>query len=153
LPATPPGTVFSQAAAEVVGQGGPPRPLAGLRLLLVDDDLDTCEAMSVLLSRAGARVATASSVPEALAQFARSRPDLLVTDIGMPERDGYDLLRHVRMRSPEQGGNLPAVAMTAYARPEDRERALAAGFQEHVPKPVDPADLVSVLARLAGRNA
>ena len=153
LPATPPGTVSALARAEAPGQEGPSQPLDGLRLLLVDDDLDTCEAMSVLLSRAGARVATASSVPEALAQLARSRPDLLITDIGMPERDGYDLLRQVRMRSPEQGGGLPAVAMTAYARPEDRERALAAGFQEHLPKPVDPADLIVVLARLAGRNA
>jgi PAS domain S-box-containing protein len=153
LPATPPGPAPASLVEEGPGRGAPSLPLSGLRLLLVDDDLDTCEAMAFLLAQAGARVVTASSVPEALNEFERSRPDVLITDIGMPDRDGYDLLRQVRMRSPERGGGVPAIAMTAYARPEDRDRALAAGFQEHVPKPVDPADLVTVLARLAGRDS
>ncbi|HEV2845452.1 MAG TPA: ATP-binding protein, partial [Thermoanaerobaculia bacterium] len=153
LPALPPGPPSASLVSEGPGHGVPALPLSGLRLLLVDDDLDTCEAMAYLLAQAGARVVTASSVPEALNEFERSRPDVLVSDIGMPDRDGYDLLRQVRMRSPERGGGIPAVAMTAYARPEDRVRALAAGFQEHVPKPVDPGDLVTVLARLAGRDA
>jgi PAS domain S-box-containing protein len=153
LPAQPPGPALVSRMTEDPGRGAPSLPLSGLRLLLVDDDLDTCEAMAYLLAQAGARVVTASSVPEALNEFERSRPDVLVSDIGMPDRDGYDLLRQVRMRSPERGGGIPAVAMTAYARPEDRVRALAAGFQEHVPKPVDPGDLVTVLARLAGRDA
>jgi CheY-like chemotaxis protein len=122
---------------------------------VVDDDLDTCEAMSLLLSGNGARVATASCVPEALAAIERSPPDVLIADIGMPGEDGYSLIRKVRTREAgELGrkGGIPAIALTAYARPEDRERALAAGFQEHLPKPVDAAELTAVLAGLAGQG-
>jgi PAS domain S-box-containing protein len=124
-------------------------PLAGLRLLVVDDDLDSCETLSLLLSRAGARVATATSAAEALATLERSRPDVLVADIGMPGENGYDLLHQVRMRPPERGGAVPAIALTAYTRAEDRERALAAGFQAHLPKPVNTAELMAVLTDTA----
>ena len=124
-------------------------PLAGLRLLVVDDDLDTCETLSLLLSRAGARVVTAASAAEALAALERSRPDLLIADIGMPGEDGYDLIRQMRMRPPERGGAVPALALTAYTRAEDRERALAAGFQAHLPKPVNAEELMAVLTDTA----
>jgi CheY-like chemotaxis protein len=134
------------------GKGPDGLPLDGLRLLVVDDDLDTCEAMSLLLARAGARVATAASVPEAFAAFERSRPDVLISDIGMPGEDGYELIRRLRERGREKGGAVPAVALTAYARPEDREQALAAGYQAHLAKPVDAEELTAVLAGLAGRR-
>jgi len=150
LPAAP--TASPEPAETAAGESPDALPLAGLRLLVVDDDLDTCEAMSLLLSRSGARVAIASSVPEALAALERSRPDVLVADIGMPGEDGYSLIRQVRTREIGRKDSLPAVALTAYARPEDRERALAAGFQEHLPKPVDAAELTAVLAGLAGRR-
>jgi PAS domain S-box-containing protein len=123
-------------------------PLAGLRLLVVDDDLDTCEAMSLLLSRAGARVVTAASAAEALAAIERSPPDALIADIGLPGEDGYSLIR--RLRAGADGDvrgvrGIPALALTAYARAEDRERALAEGFQAHLPKPVDAEALLAAL--------
>jgi PAS domain S-box-containing protein len=120
-------------------------PLAGRRLLVVDDDPDTREAIGFLLLRAGAVVETVSSAGEALAAIERSRPDVLIADIGMPGEDGYELIRQVRALPPERGGHVPAVALTAYARPEDRERALAAGYQEHVAKPVEPEALIELL--------
>jgi|SRR5215208_1316606 len=125
-------------------------PLSGLRLLAVDDEPDTLGVVAELLSLRGAEVATASSAAEALTVLEGFEPDVLVSDIGMPERDGYDLIREVRSdRGPEE---LPAVAVTAFAAPEDRRRALAAGFQVHLAKPVDPGELVGVIARLAGRD-
>jgi CheY-like chemotaxis protein len=81
------------------------------------------------------------------------RPDVLVVDVGMPEVDGYTFVRHLRARTPAQGGRTPAVALTAYASGEDRDRALAAGFNEHVPKPVHAVDLVPIIAIFAGRAA
>jgi PAS domain S-box-containing protein len=150
----PAATPAGFAAPEMARTGKDPEalPLDGLRLLVVDDDLDTCEAMSLLLSRAGARVAIATSVPEAFAAFERSRPDVLISDIGMPGEDGYELIRRLRERGPEEGGAVPAVALTAYARPEDREQALAAGYQAHLAKPVDAEELTAVLAGLAVRR-
>jgi signal transduction histidine kinase/ActR/RegA family two-component response regulator len=143
----------------VPAPGRAAQPLEGLRLLVVDDDDDTLEAMAVFLRWAGAEVTTAASAGEAFAALAaltaagRARPDLLIADIGMPGEDGYTLIRRVRALSPAEGGSIPAVALTAYARPEDREKALAAGFQEHVAKPVEPGDLVALLALLAGGAA
>ncbi len=125
----------------------PRPPLAGLRLLAVDDEPDTLDVMAELLAMRGAEVATASSADQALEVLQRFDPDVLVSDISMPGRDGYDLIREVRTgRGPEE---LPAVAVTAFAGPEDRRRALDAGFQVHMAKPVDPGELVSVIARLA----
>ena len=127
----------------------PSPALAGLRLLVVDDDLDTLQILQAILSRCGAEVRLAASVPDALAALQGWRPDLLISDLGMPDEDGYTLLRKVRALDANQGGNIPAVALTAYARVEDRVRALAAGFQMHVAKPIEPAELVAVVANLA----
>ena len=113
----------------------------------MDDEPDTLEVMAELLSMRGAEVATASSAAQALEMLGQFEPDVLVSDISMPGRDGYDLIREIRTgRGPE---DLPAVAVTAFAGPEDRKRALSAGFQVHMAKPVDPGELVSVIARLA----
>ena len=126
-------------------------PLAGIRVLLVDDEVDARELISAVLAQSGAEVVATASAAEALDALARARPHVLVSDISMPDEDGYALLRRVRSLGLDRGARLPAVALTAYARPEDRARALAVGFQVHVPKPVEPAELVEVVARLAGR--
>lgn len=129
----------------------PRPPLAGLRVLAVDDDLDTLEMMSELLSLRGAEVRSAGSADEAISALARFEPDVLVSDISMPGRDGYELIRDVRSRGwdPE---TLPAVAVTALASSEDRRRALDAGYQVHLGKPIDPTELTSILVSL-GRQA
>jgi PAS domain S-box-containing protein len=133
------------AAEPSPGERSEPSSLGGRRLLVVDDDADTREAIGFLLLRAGAVVETVASAREALAAIERSRPDVLIADIGMPGEDGYELIRQVRALPPERGGRMPAVALTAYARPEDRERALAAGYEEHVAKPVEPEKLIEML--------
>ncbi|HEV7518176.1 MAG TPA: response regulator, partial [Thermoanaerobaculia bacterium] len=125
--------------------------LAGLRVLVVEDEEDTRELLVRALERGGAEVAGAASVAEALILLDRRLPDVLVSDIGMPGEDGYSLLRQLRARGPESGGKLPAAALTAYARSEDRLQALQAGFQTHIAKPVDPFELLGLVARLAGR--
>jgi signal transduction histidine kinase len=127
-------------------------PLDGLHILVVDDEPDTRDLLATTLESCGARVTTVASVPEALSELDRARPDVVVSDIGVPGEDGYSLIRRLRARAAEQGGNVPAVALTAYARAEDRVRALAAGFQMHLAKPVDPAELVASVAALAGRT-
>jgi PAS domain S-box-containing protein len=125
--------------------------LAGLKVLVVDDQPDARDLVQRVLQDCGARVMTAASADEALVLVERERPDVLVSDIGMPDADGYELLRRVRARSPEQGGRVPAIALTAFARSEDRTRALRAGFLVHVSKPVDPSELVATVASVAGR--
>jgi CheY-like chemotaxis protein/two-component sensor histidine kinase len=134
-----------------VGRPAAGATLDGLRVLVVDDEPDTLEALSAALAGYGARVRTALSTREALASLDRGAVDVLVADIGMPGEDGYTLVRELRGRPPDRGGRIPAAALTAYARPVDAERALAAGFQVHVAKPVEPGDLAAVIARLAGR--
>ncbi|MBW4493448.1 MAG: PAS domain S-box protein [Oscillatoria princeps RMCB-10] len=129
----------------------PSRPLDGLRVLVVDDDADTCDLVATVLAQYGASVRTASDAGVALQVMEVMKPDLLVSDIGMPGEDGYSLLRHIRERSAARGGEIPAVALTAYAREEDRRKAIQAGFQKHLPKPVEPAKLAAVLANLAGK--
>jgi len=121
-------------------------------VLVVEDEQDSRELIAAVLRQCGAEVSTAASVQEGLEIYQRLRPDILVSDIGMPGEDGYDLIRKVRALPPEQGGRTPAVALTAYARTEDRMRSLLAGFQVHVPKPVEPNELVAVVASLAGRT-
>ena len=123
--------------------------LDGLRVLVVDDDADTCELLTIMLTQCGAEVSALNSVPRALEALAEWRPDLLVADIGMPVEDGYTLIRQVRALVPERGGQIPAVALTAYASTEDRQRALAAGYQIHLPKPVEPAELATVVVSLS----
>ncbi|MBV8199484.1 MAG: response regulator, partial [Acidobacteria bacterium] len=120
-----------------------------LKLLVVDDEPDTREILSEILRSAGATVATAGSLAEALAVSDRFRPDLLISDIAMPGGDGYALIRQLRRRGPERGGAMPALAVSAHAREEDRRRALAAGFERYVTKPVEPDDLLAAVREIA----
>ncbi len=128
-----------------------PDKLDGLRVLVVDDEADTLDLIKVLLAQCGAEVSTASSSAEALGLFAESAPDVIISDIGMPGEDGYELIRRVRELPPERGGRTPAVALTAYARAADRLRVLRSGYQMHVAKPVELAELVAVVANVVGR--
>jgi CheY-like chemotaxis protein len=121
-------------------------------VLVVDDDRDSRELVAAALAHEGARVTEAGSAAEAFGAVTRLRPDVLVADIGMPGEDGYSLIARVRALGAAAGGSLPAAALTAYAREQDRERALAAGFQTHLSKPVEPAALTAAVARLAGRS-
>ena len=131
----------------------PPGPsLRGLSVVVVDDDADTRDLVQLVLRQRGAEVLTAGSVEEALSVIRSRRPDILLSDIAMPGADGYELIRRVRALSPAQGGQIKAAALTAYARTEDRLRALWAGFQTHVPKPIQPNELAAVVASLAGRT-
>lgn len=125
--------------------------LSGLQVLIVDDELDTREFLVTALEQYGAKVTAAASAGEAFRLLERLKPDVLVSDIGMPVEDGYALIRRIRALAPEQGGQIKAAALTAYAREEDRILALKAGFQMHVPKPIEPMQLVAVVANLAGR--
>ncbi|OCQ88965.1 ATPase [Nostoc sp. MBR 210] len=126
--------------------------LADVRVLVVDDEADTREYIATVLQKCQAQVKTVSSVPEALQMIAQWQPDVLVSDIGMPGEDGYSLIRQLRSQPPEQGGKIPAAALTAYARGEDRMRVIQAGFQLHLPKPIEPAELATVVASLVGRT-
>ena len=126
-----------------------PTHLRGLRVLVVDDEEDARGLVATVLEDCGCQVVAAASVREALEQLAQHRPDLLLSDIGMPEQDGYDLIRLVRALPRDSGGDIPAAALTAYARPEDRRRMLNAGFSIHLAKPVEPAELVAVVATLS----
>ncbi|HEX8144706.1 MAG TPA: PAS domain-containing protein [Pyrinomonadaceae bacterium] len=127
------------------------RSLHGLRVLVVDDELNTLRMLAALLEGYGAEVNAVASADEALKALESWRPHVLVSDIGMPGDDGYALIRKVRAFPAERGGQVPAAALTAYTRPEDRTRALMAGYQIHVSKPFEPTELVAVVARLAGR--
>jgi PAS domain S-box-containing protein len=124
--------------------------LDGLRLLVVDDEEDALKLVSEVLRDQGAEVHVATSAREALSTFATVRPDVVVSDIGMPDADGFFLIRKIRSLPPERGGRTPAVALTAYARTEDAQRAFAAGYQRHVPKPVEPTKLATIVANLGG---
>ena len=125
--------------------------LAGLKVLVVDDEADTCELLRSLLSKCGAEVSAARSASEAFRLFKLVHPDVMVSDIGMPFEDGYELIRKVRSLPELNGGKVPAVALTAYARPEDRMKALRAGYQMHVAKPIQLDELVSIVASLTNR--
>jgi len=122
--------------------------IAGVRVLVVDDDGDARSVVKRVLENCSASAATAGSADEALELLRHERFDVLVSDIGMPDEDGYGLIRRVRALRSDLGA-LPAIALTAYSRPDDRERALRAGFQQHLPKPVEPAELVAMVARVA----
>jgi CheY-like chemotaxis protein len=118
------------------------------RILLVEDDADTRELLKTVLTRHGAEIVAAGSSADALAEIARSKPDVIISDIGMAGENGYDLIRKIRSMDPEAGGHIPAIALTAYAGAVDRRRALLAGFQTHLSKPVDPDDLLAVIVSL-----
>lgn len=119
-------------------------------MLVVDDQPDAKNLAKRVLEDAGAEVVTAGSAHEAYDQLRRERPDVLLSDIGMPEEDGYSLLRRVRRLSAEEGGNTPAIALTAYARTEDRVEAIKAGYQAHVSKPFNPVELLVLVGNVAG---
>ncbi len=127
------------------------RSLVGLRILVVDDDPTAVDLTRAILSQAGAEVRGSTSGAEALQLFQEWRPAALVSDIEMPGLDGYTLVRQIPALDPDQGGKTPAVALSAYNRPEDRMRSPRAGFNFHVSKPVDPNELTAILASLAGR--
>jgi len=139
------------AARELLPEVECPDRLDGLKLLIVDDERDTRELLKTSLERCGAQVFTAGSAAEALKALDDFKPDLIISDIGMPDKDGYELIREIRALPSEQGGAIPAIALTAYARVEDRLRALRAGYQMHVPKPVELAELVAVATSLTKR--
>ncbi len=127
--------------------------LDGLRVLVVDDDSDTRQMLKAVLSECQADVITAASVADAIKEIERRKPDVLVSDLGMPEQDGYELIKKVReMESADHSARIPALALTAYAKAEDRVRALAGGYQVHLSKPVEPAEFLLVVANLAGRG-
>jgi CheY-like chemotaxis protein len=126
-----------------------PAALSGLRVLVVDDEKDARNLIQAVLQQCNAVVLTASSASEGLDVLQRLQPDILISDIGMPEEDGYSLIKKVRALPSQQGGRIPAVALTAYARAEDRIKALASGFQMHAPKPIEPAELAAIVASLA----
>jgi PAS domain S-box-containing protein len=129
-----------------------PAEVAGVRVLVVDDDLDAREMVRRLLEERRAQVWTAASAEEALKVLLERRFDVLISDIGMPGEDGHALMRRVRALGPASGGDVPALALTAYARPEDRAHALRSGFQLHAVKPVDPSALFALVAGLARRS-
>ncbi|TBR61138.1 histidine kinase [Westiellopsis prolifica IICB1] len=126
--------------------------LNGVKILVVDDDADTREFTAFLLEEYGANVTAFASAAEALITFTQLQPDILLSDIGMPDIDGYMLMQQVRNLPPEEGGQIPAIALTAYAGEIDYQQALSAGFQKHVSKPVDPVKLIEVITRLVGKK-
>ncbi|MEO7742363.1 MAG: ATP-binding protein [Usitatibacter sp.] len=129
-----------------------PLDLSGITALVVDDQPDACELVARVLGECGAQVITASSARQALQLLVDRRPDVLVSDIGMPEMDGYELIRRVRALDARGGGRTPAIAMTAFARSEDRTRALQSGFQVHLAKPVEPSELIATVASVVARE-
>lgn len=150
---TPTGSLTSniERAHPVVSKPMPfdcPPSLEEVKILAVDDEADARHLLTVVLEECGAEVKTCGSVAEALAVMEEYEPDILVSDIGMPEEDGYALIKRIRERETETGRRMPAVALTAFARIEDRLQALSAGYNMHVPKPVEPAELVMVIASL-----
>ncbi|HUN81422.1 MAG TPA: response regulator, partial [Phycisphaerae bacterium] len=122
--------------------------LHGTRILIVDDDEATRDVVARTLREYAATTECAPGADEALRLFSQSRPDILICDIGMPVKDGYALIREIREKDPD----VPAVALTAYTRAEDRARALAAGYNIHIPKPINPQELVRVVSELAQRS-
>jgi signal transduction histidine kinase/ActR/RegA family two-component response regulator len=144
-------TSASTASDMSVPRADPQKPLAGVQAVVVDDDADSRDLLSLILEESGATVTSVDSVAAALEAIDRSRPDVVVSDIGMPSRNGYDLAGALRDRSPRYGV-IPAIAVTAYARFEDREQAFAAGFQAHVSKPIRPRELISAVERLVSTS-
>ena len=126
--------------------------LSGIKVLAVDDDADARDLVVFLLENCGASVTAVSNAADALAALTESVPDLLLSDIGMPDTNGYLLLRQVRAMAPEQGGLVPAIALTAYAGEIDYQQALAAGFQRHLSKPLDPEKLVQAILGVLDRS-
>ncbi len=140
-------------AAELNQEPDPTERLDNLQVLVVDDERDTRNMLKAMLSEYGAEVTTAASAAEALSIFSQRKLDVLICDIGMPGEDGYEMIRKVRALPRDQGADIPALALTAYARREDRLQALRAGYQMHVPKPVAVNELVTIIASIVARAA
>jgi len=122
--------------------------LKGLTILVVEDDEDSRDMLETILEYRGAQVLTAENVESAFAAFVSGKPDILVSDVGLPEQDGYDLIRQIRKLSPQEGGDIPAIALTGYVSVQDQHEALNAGYQEHLPKPVDTDHLIALIIDL-----
>ncbi|NJL40478.1 MAG: response regulator [Leptolyngbyaceae cyanobacterium RM2_2_4] len=144
--------LVSQPDSKELGSSTPAINLEGIQAVVVDDEVDTREIITLILEGYGTRVISAASASEALEAVEQFTPNILVSDIGMPLEDGYSLIRKVRELAPDRGGMIPAIALTAYARPEDQHQAVAAGFQLHLPKPVEPEKLAKAVAELVGRT-
>jgi hypothetical protein len=129
------------------------RSLDGLRILLVDDEPEARQIISTVLTRTGADVKTCNSAREALTKLVEWGPDVLLSDIAMPDEDGYSFIKKVRALPRAKGGEIPAAALTAYARDEDRRLALASGYQMHIAKPISSSQLVLMISTLAGRES
>jgi signal transduction histidine kinase/ActR/RegA family two-component response regulator len=140
------------AAGSILEAAERDRSLAGVKVLVVDDETDARVLVRRVLEKGGAQVRTAGSAAEALLAMKAERPDVLVSDIGMPGENGYEFIRQVRELGRDQGGDTPALALTAYARPEDCQKALQAGFQIHIAKPVEAAELLTVVGNLAAAD-
>jgi signal transduction histidine kinase len=153
LDASPGVRVHPSAESTAAGKDDPSLDLSGIRVLVVDDEADTRETLTQILEHCGAEVLAVATVDDALAALPTFRPGVLLSDIGMPEQDGYELIRRVRGLAPGAGGAVPAAALTAFARSEDRRRAFLAGFQVHVAKPVQVHELAAVVANLARGTA
>jgi PAS domain S-box-containing protein len=150
----PPGSEIGEPHPEQPFEQRPSRlvrRLDGVRALVVDDDPDTLEMLRFVLSESGAEVFTATSVGEAIRVLDHTEPNLLISDLAMPDEDGYELITKVRALPQGRGTHVPAIALSAYTRPDDRSRAITAGFQMHLCKPIDPEVLVDVVADLAGK--
>jgi CheY-like chemotaxis protein len=126
--------------------------LDGMRVLLVDDEPDARECLAFGLSEHGAEVISLACAQDALAALDGGGADVLVSDLAMPDQDGFELIRQVRARAPERGGRIPAAALSAFARPEERARAVLAGFDFHIAKPIDPRELAGLVLELASRG-
>jgi CheY-like chemotaxis protein len=141
-PASPPAAVFDYHATD----------LEGIRVVVIDDQADARELVARVLSECGAEVTSSDDAAETLRLVETIRPHVLISDIGMPRVDGFELLRRVRALGASRGGMLPAIALTAFARTEDRTRALRAGFLMHIAKPVEAAELIASVASITGRT-
>ncbi|MDZ8187680.1 MAG: response regulator [Nostoc sp. ChiSLP02] len=139
------GNKASRDVAGKISSSGGSAPLNGLKVLVVDDEADTRNFLSFMFEDYGAVTTAVASADEALAALEKAQPDIVISDIGMSEQDGYTLIRKLRSLEPEKGGRIPAIALTAYTREEDRLQALAAGFQQHLGKPIDPTKLINVV--------
>jgi CheY-like chemotaxis protein len=126
------------------------KPLSNLQILMVDDENDTREFQAFVLEQSGARLITVASGLEALQVLDQCVPDILVSDIGMPGMDGYELIQQIRSRTPDRGGRISAIALTAYAGELNQRKAIESGFQAHLSKPVEPEQLIGAIVSLVG---